>query len=116
MSEPNPIGSFRVFRDHRLSLDSGVTVFMLAQALATDATTIVDIGCGRGAMIDPADDQGRRMHDLRAPGRRVIGIDVDPVGVENPVIDEFREIKEGRWPLEDNSVDLALCDWVLEHI
>jgi SAM-dependent methyltransferase len=58
-----------------------------------------------------------KWQDLRGPGRQVIGIDVDPVGVENPVIDEFRLIgDDGVWPLDDASVDLAVSDFVLEHV
>ncbi|TAM93140.1 MAG: class I SAM-dependent methyltransferase, partial [Jatrophihabitans sp.] len=49
--------------------------------------------------------------------RTVIGIDVDPVGAQNPIIDEFRLIDGGgRWPLQDASVDLAVSDYVLEHV
>lgn len=110
-----PLGSYRLFRDYDHGIDSAVTLFTLIQSVATDAHVIVDVGCGRGAMID-GDGDVRRIHDMRAPGREVIGIDVDPVGVENPVIDRFALIENNRWPLEDNSVDLAHCDWVLEHI
>jgi SAM-dependent methyltransferase len=47
----------------------------------------------------------------------VIGIDVEDTGTENPVIDEFRLIgDDGRWPLDDGSVDLAVSDYVLEHV
>lgn len=114
-AETQPLGSFRLFTDHRSTVDSAVVLFMSAQAAATDARTIVDVGCGRGAMIDPG-GRGRRMHDLRAPGRTVVGIDVDPAANDNPVIDEFRPIEDGRWPLADGEADLAVCDWVLEHI
>lgn len=117
MTGPVPLGSYRLFTDHRLTVDSAVVLFTTAQALAVDATTIVDVGCGRGALVDPEPANGeRRLHDLRGTGRTVIGIDVDPVGVENPVIDEFRLIEGDRWPFADGSVDLAVCDWVLEHI
>jgi SAM-dependent methyltransferase len=110
-----PLGSYRLFRDYDHGIDSAVTLFTLIQSVATDAQVIVDVGCGRGAMID-GDGDVRRIHDMRAPGREVIGIDVDPVGVENPVIDRFALIENNRWPLEDGTVDLAHCDWVLEHI
>lgn len=113
---PNrPLGSYRVFTDHHHSVDHAVTLFALAQLLATDARVVLDVGCGRGALVDP-DAGERRLHDLRTAQRTVIGIDVDPVGAENPVIDEFRLIEDGRWPLDDGSVDLAMCDWVLEHV
>lgn len=117
MTGPAPLGSYRLFSDHRLTVDSAVVLFTMAQSLAADARVIVDVGCGRGAMVDPPAPSGeRRMHDLRGQGRQFIGIDVDPAGAENPVIDEFRLIEGDRWPLEDGSVDLAVCDWVLEHI
>ena len=55
--------------------------------------------------------------DLRGEGRTVIGIDIEPSGGQNPVIDEFRLIGDDRrWPLDDASVDLAVSDFVLEHV
>lgn len=112
---PEPLGSHRFFTDHRGTVDSAVVLFALAQSVATDASTIVDVGCGRGVFVDP-EGRGRRLHDLRAPGREVIGIDVDPVGADNPVLDEFRLITGASWPLADSSVDVVVCDWVLEHV
>jgi len=85
-----------------------------AHALAADASVVVDVGCGRGSIAD--DPDGRVFADLRGPGRQVIGIDVDPVGAENPLVDEFRPISSDKWPLEDGSVDLAVSDFVLEHV
>lgn len=119
MSAPSglgqPLGSARYFSPYRLGIDSAVALFTLVQSLATDAPTIVDVGCGRGALVD-AEGAGRRLHDLRAPGRTVIGIDPDPAAAENPVIDDFRLIERRSWPLADESVDLVHCDWVLEHV
>lgn len=109
------LGSYRFFEDFHRRVDSAVTLFTMAQALAADAKVVVDVGCGRGALIDPPGGE-RRLHDLRGPGRTVIGIDVDLAAAENPIIDEFRAIEGPRWPLEDDSVDLAVCDWVLEHV
>lgn len=109
------LGSFRFFDDDRASLDSSLAFFGTAQALATDAAVVVDVGCGRGAAVDPPDG-GRPLQDLRAGSRTIVGIDVDPAAAENPVIDEFRLIQGGRWPLNNSSVDLAISDWVLEHV
>jgi SAM-dependent methyltransferase len=104
-----------MFTDRILSLDSLHVFSMSAQVLATQASTVADVGCGRGAFISY--EHGRAWQDLRGEGRTVIGIDVDPVGAENPALDEFRLIPDdGRWPLDDGSIDLAVCDFVLEHV
>lgn len=55
---------------------------------------------------------------MRGACRHTIGIDVDPIGKDNPFIEEFRLIEPPyeRWPIEDASIDLAMSDCVLEHI
>lgn len=110
------IGSDRLFQNRRAGDDCSITYLTLAQTLAAQAGVVADIGCGRGALIDdPAG--GPPLQDLRGSGRTVIGVDVDPVGAQNPLIDEFRLVPpDGRWPLADGAVDLAVSDWVLEHV
>jgi 2-polyprenyl-3-methyl-5-hydroxy-6-metoxy-1,4-benzoquinol methylase len=47
----------------------------------------------------------------------LIGIDLDPAASENPCIDEFRMMRPHEaWHVEDASIDLALSDYVLEHV
>ncbi len=103
-----------------LGLDSAHVFMVSAQAAAARASVVAEVGCGRGAQVDthhPVGRQGRPWQDLRAEGRTVIGIDVEDTGLKNPLIDEFRLIgPEGRWPLPDGSVDLAVSDFVLEHV
>jgi SAM-dependent methyltransferase len=110
-----PLGWNEVFKDTYSGFDSMVPFLGVAQLLASEAHVVVDVGCGRGAMVDP--EKGRPFQDLRGPGRRVIGIDVDPAGEQNPAVDEFRLIgPDGRWPLADGAADLAVSDWTLEHV
>jgi SAM-dependent methyltransferase len=114
-SRPSPLGWNEIFDSDKSGWDSIVPFLGIAQALASESNTVVDIGCGRGSMADHADS--RIFHDLRGPGRQVIGIDVDEIGAKNPLIDEFRPIQgSGRWPLGDGSVDLGVSDFVLEHV
>jgi SAM-dependent methyltransferase len=59
----------------------------------------------------------RELRILRGHCRQVIGIDVDPVGAENAFIDEFRLIGgDLSWPVQDAGIDLALADFVVEHV
>jgi SAM-dependent methyltransferase len=109
------LGWNEIFDADKSGWDSIVPFLGVAQALAAQAEVIVDVGCGRGSMADDGSDE--LFHDLRGPGRTVIGIDVEQVGEVNPLIDEFRLIDStGRWPLDDASVDLAVSDFVLEHV
>jgi SAM-dependent methyltransferase len=112
-----PLGWSELFEDRILRTDSLHVFLVTAQALAADCDLIAEVGCGRGVLVDTGRDEKKAWQDLRGAGRQVIGIDVDPIGVENPVIDEFRLIgDDGVWPLESASVDLAVSDFVLEHV
>jgi SAM-dependent methyltransferase len=113
---PQPLGLGEMFDDRILGLDSAHVFMVSAQAVAARSRMVAEVGCGRGALVD-LDQAGGAWQDLRGEGRTVIGIDIEQTGVENPVIDEFRLIGgDGRWPLDDGSVDLAVSDFVLEHV
>ena len=111
----DPLGWDEMFDDHMLALDSAHVFFMSAQALASQSSFILEVGCGRGAQV--ASQTSGAWQDLRGPGRRVVGIDVDDAAKENPIIDEFHLLGDGQpWPVADGVVDLAVSDWVLEHV
>jgi SAM-dependent methyltransferase len=110
------LGLGEMLDDRILGLDSAHVFMVSAQAVAARSALVAEVGCGRGALVDAA-QPGGPWQDLRGEGRTVIGIDIEPVGAHNPVIDEFRLIGEdARWPLDDASVDLAVSDFVLEHV
>lgn len=110
------LGLGEILDDRILGLDSAHVFMVSAQALAARSAVIAEVGCGRGALVDTA-TVGGAWQDLRGDGRTVVGIDLEDAGRENPVIDEFRLIgPDGRWPFDDASVDLAVSDFVLEHV
>lgn len=115
-TRPETLGLGEMFDDRILGLDSAHVFMVSAQAVAARARIVAEVGCGRGALVD-VDQPGGAWQDLRGEGRTVVGIDVEDVGAQNPVIDAFRLIaSDGRWPLDDGSVDLAVSDFVLEHV
>jgi SAM-dependent methyltransferase len=77
---------------------------------------VLDVGCGRGAFLSDPVETRRDLHVLKGLSRAVIGIDVDPTSEKNQAISEFRLIEGSRWPVGDESIDVCVRDWVLEHV
>jgi ubiquinone/menaquinone biosynthesis C-methylase UbiE len=97
--------------------DQLVTFYTRVRALMRPSFTVLDVGCGRGAQVPDQTPTQLELKTLRTGCAKVIGIDVDPAGQHNPLVDEFHLITaDGSWPLTDASVDLAVSDYVLEHV
>jgi ubiquinone/menaquinone biosynthesis C-methylase UbiE len=77
---------------------------------------ILDVGCGRGAGDEDNVNYRKNIRVLKGKSKKVIGIDVDKNGQYNQGLDEFHHIESQYWPIEDNSINLLVCDNVLEHI
>lgn len=97
-------------------VDGTIAFYTRVRSLLGAQSVALDVGCGRGAYADDPVAVRRELRTLRGRCRRVIGIDVDPVARVNPAVDEVRLIEDGRWPVEDASADLCLCDSVVEHV
>ncbi len=98
------------------NVDGTIAFYNRVNALLIPESVVIDIGCGRGAYSDDPVLFRRQLRILKGKCQKVIGIDVSPVGQDNPFIDDFRLIENGSWPVEDGSADLCLADNVLEHI
>jgi SAM-dependent methyltransferase len=109
----HPEAAFGGFTD----IDSTVMFYARVQQLLSEDAVAVDVGCGRGTQADDPVRLRRELRILRGKCKQVIGIDVDPAAAANPFVDEFRMIEsDQRWPLDDRSADLAVADFVLEHV
>jgi SAM-dependent methyltransferase len=98
--------------------DEAVEFYTRVNALVKPDMVVVDLGAGRGSRFDEGSDPFRKWFcNFRGRVRRVIGIDVDPVVMTHPQLDEAHVIEPGgRLPLADGSVDMVICEWVLEHV
>jgi SAM-dependent methyltransferase len=96
--------------------DGTMVFFHRVNSLIDSSLTVLDIGRGRGEYDEDAVPLRRKLRILKGKAAKVIGIDVDPRAQDNPFLDEFHLIQGDTWPIESNSIDLIVCDNVLEHI
>jgi SAM-dependent methyltransferase len=98
--------------------DCTVAFYCRVDALLEERMTLVNLGAGRGANI-LADRSAyrRKLQTFKGRVQKVIGLDVDPVVLENPDLDEAHIIEVGKpYPLDDKSADIIVSDHVLEHV
>jgi SAM-dependent methyltransferase len=97
-------------------VDGTIAFFNRVNSLLEPSFTVLDVGCGRGAYTNDPIPFRRDLRILKGKVSKVIGIDVDQTAQEHPFLDEFYLIQKDHWPVESHSVDLVVCDHVLEHI
>jgi SAM-dependent methyltransferase len=98
-------------------VDGTIEFYTRVNALLEPGMTVLDFGAGRGAAADDAVAYRRQLRRLKGKVRRVIGVDVDPVVLQNPNLDEARVIRPDQpLPLPDAAVDMIVANWVFEHL
>jgi SAM-dependent methyltransferase len=98
--------------------DGFIEFYTRINALLNDDSVVLDFGAGRGLWAQepiPAFSQHLRAIETRV--RRVEGVDVDPVVLTNPTLAAAHVIEPGdTLPYDDETFDLVLADYVLEHV
>jgi len=98
-------------------VDGVVEFFSRIDSLLTPDAVVVDLGAGRGGHLDDSVPYRRRLQMLRGRVACVIGLDIDPVVLDNPCVDVAHVLSPGGpFPVPDASADLVLADWTFEHI
>ncbi|MCA1261136.1 methyltransferase domain-containing protein [Nitratireductor aquimarinus] len=98
--------------------DEDIAFYTRINALVRPDMVLVDLGAGRGSRFDEGTSPFRKdFCNFQGKVKHVIGLDVDPVVMEHPHLDEAHVIEPGgRLPLADSSVDIIVCEWVIEHV
>ncbi|MDX6752575.1 class I SAM-dependent methyltransferase [Geminicoccaceae bacterium 1502E] len=99
-------------------VDGTIEFYTRINALLRPEMTLVDFGAGRGAALhDDTCAYRRNLRNFRGKVAKVVGLDVDPVVMHNPGLDEAHVIPEsGVLPLSDASADIIVSDFTFEHV
>jgi SAM-dependent methyltransferase len=99
-------------------MDGSVDFYTRINALVGPESRVLDFGAGRGWWaVEPIAPFQRQLRMLRGRVKEVVGSDVDPAVTTNPSLDEARVVELGApLPFDDDSFDLVMADFVLEHI
>lgn len=97
--------------------DGTIDFYLRINSLLGSSDTVLDLGAGRAAWFeDDACETRRSIRMLKGKVEKVIAADVDEAVLINRASDEQIVIKEGSLNIPENSVDLIVADYVLEHI
>lgn len=98
------------------SNDGTLEFYSRIKAFAKPEHVVLDLGAGRGAWFDEDPCEHRRQTRLlKGRVREVIAADVDEVVLQNRSSDRNLIMNE-TVPLPDQSVDIIIADYVLEHV
>jgi SAM-dependent methyltransferase len=99
-------------------LDGAMNFYGFINALLRPDMTVVDFGAGRGGVLEYTEAPYRTSYStIRGKVAKVLGVDVDPIVRQNPLIDEALVIEPGGTiPLQNSSVDLIVSLSTFEHI
>lgn len=97
--------------------DGTVDFYLRVRSVAPERPDVIDFGAGRGQWLDDPSDVRRGLRDIRDIAARIVGVDVDDAVLANPYVSEAVLIDgRGPVPLPDQSADLIIADFVLEHL
>jgi len=100
-----------------MPLDGSIEFYSRVNALLRPNFTVLDLGAGRGAWnFDDTSSYRRVLRAMKGKVAQYVGADVDSAVMSNPATDMNLIVKDGIIPMSDASVDLVICDFVLEHV
>jgi SAM-dependent methyltransferase len=97
--------------------DGTVEFYSRLRSLINGREIVLDFGAGRGSFMEDPVAMRRDLVLLRGKVAEVIGVDVDPVVLQNASLDSAIVIGASPpYPLEDEQFDMIVSDWTFEHL
>lgn len=111
---------FQPFKDHFAGFgpnDGTVDFYLRVGTLAGSDKLLLDFGAGRAEWFeDETLELRKKLRLMKGRFGTVIGTDLDPAVMDNQSTDRNVMMIDGRVPLDDQSVDVIVADYVIEHI
>ena len=99
------------------SSDGTIEFFNRINAILKPDFTVLDIGAGRGSWYHlETSEYRKKLRTIKGKVKEYVCADIDEVVLTNPTSDKNLMIRDNRVPLEDESVDIIISDYVLEHV
>ena len=99
-----------------LSNDGTIEFCNRINALLKPGFTVLDLGAGRGSWHEDTCEYRKELRRIKGKVKEYICADIDEAVLGNPTSDKNLLIRNNHVPLDDHSVDLIFCDYVLEHV
>ena len=97
--------------------DGTIDFYLRVNSLISKDQIVLDFGAGRASWFEEDKCETKReIRMLKGKVKKVIACDLDKAVLENRASDEQHYMKEGNLDIEENSIDLIVSDYVLEHI
>jgi ubiquinone/menaquinone biosynthesis C-methylase UbiE len=97
--------------------DGTVEFYSRINSIANQDWTLLDLGAGRAEWFEDGKSSYKvSLQLMKGKFKKVIAVDVSDAVLKNRACDERIQMHDGIIPVPDESVDVVIADWVLEHI